>query len=167
MISCDTVGSHSFIVYAESAVASHGEIVQHGSLQRLPVGATNAYQTTLVPGLYNPVGLEFYHTDHLNGYVFWSDPGVDSYIARVSFDGSHSEIIAHGVRTDSLAVDWISGNLYWVDFQVQGSELVNFTISVSRLDGRFRKKLITSGLNSPKGIAVLPKQGYVATSNME
>ena len=170
MTSCDTVASRGFIVYAERA-ATKDHVYLPGSLQWVPVGANNAYQTVLVPGLASPVGLEFYHIDDVNGYIFWSD-NHDDYIGRVSFDGSSLVTIIHNVKSDSLAVDWISGNLYWIDYQLipdreqsQNSKLVNFTVSVSRLDGRYQKKLITSGLSDPKGIAVLPKQGYVATSN--
>ena len=165
MTSCDTVG---FIVYGESRTTRRDGTHILGSLQRLPIGATSAYQTTLVPDITNPVGLEFYHIDDFNGYVFWSDP-ADEYIGRVSFDGSDLVRIVSNVQTDSLAVDWVSGNLYWMDYQVtldqltREYKLVNFTISVSRLDGRHRKKLITSGLGSPRGIAVLPKEGYVVT----
>jgi len=158
-MSCDVVAAQDFIVYAESP--SSGKT---GSLQRIPIGATSAYQTTLVPDIQNPVGLEYYHIDNLNGYVFWSDP-ASRYIGRVSFDGSNSVTIVRGVSTDSLAVDWVSGNLYWIDYHVMYDEvlgkhrLFNFTISVSQLDGRNRKKLITSELGYPRFIAVLPKLG--------
>ena len=170
MTSCDAVASRGFIVYAEIATKKDGINIP-GSLQWLPVGANNAYQTTLVPDLYNPVGLEFYHINDINGYIFWTDP-IQGYIGRVSFDGSNSLRIVHNVISDSLAVDWISGNLYWIDFVVipnheepLKSKFVNYTISVSRLNGRYRKTLITSGLGDPKGIAVLPKQGYVITTS--
>ena len=151
-------------MFAESA-ATKDHVDIPGSLQWLPVGANNAYQTTLVPDLFNPVGLEYYYINDIDGYIFWTDPAL-AYIGRVSFDGSDSVTIARNVKSDSLAVDWISGNLYWIDFvfiynreQPEKSEFVNYTISVSRLDGKYRKTLITSGLGHPKGIAVLPKQG--------
>ena len=159
VMSCDAVAAQDFIVYAESTSGG-----KKGSLQRIPVGATSAYQTTLLPDIQNPVALEYYHIDNLNGYVFWSDP-AHRYIGRVSFDGSNSVIIVSNVRTDSLAVDWVSGNLYWIDYEVMFNQttlqhsLINFTISVSRLDGRYRKKLITSELGYPRCIAVLPKLG--------
>ena len=59
------------------------------------------------------MGVEFYHTDDTSGYVYWSDPAESFFIHRVSFDSSNLETIVSDVRSDSLAIDWISGNFYW------------------------------------------------------
>lgn len=170
-MSCDTVAPHGFIVYAESTSYNDDHTSIAGSLQRIPIGSSSysAHQTTLIPQLSNPVALEFYHTDDFHGYVYWSNPG-DRYIGRVRFDGSNPTRVVTNVKTDSLAVDWISGNLYWVDYEElydsqMGTKLVNFSISVSRLDGSYRKKLITTGLGHPRSIVVLPKQGCVTNNN--
>ena len=85
---------------------------QPGSLQKLPI----AYQMTLVSDQANPVGVKFYHTDDTRGYVYWTDP-AERFIYRVSFDDSNLETIVSDVRSDSLAIDWISGNLYWRTIQ--------------------------------------------------
>lgn len=170
--SCDPVAPHGFIVYAESSSLSDEGVVTVGSLQRIPIGATSAYQTTLVPNISNPVAVEFYHTDDLNGFIYWSDAAYN-YIGRVGFDGNAPMRIINNVKTDSLAVDWVSGNIYWIDYQefynakMDVLRIENFTISVSRLDGRYRKKLITSSLGFPRSIAVLPKQGYVTIVTVE
>lgn len=164
MTSCDPIAPNGFIVYAELYTWRDGQYIK-GSLQRLPIGATSAYQTTLLPSIDNPVAVEFYHIDDLNGFIYWSDPGAE-YIGRVGFDGSGSVTIVNHVRTDSLAVDWISGNLYWIGYDVVTNNLGevirgNFSISVSRLNGSYQKKLISSGLGSLLSLAVLPKEGYV------
>ena len=167
---CGTTAPHGFIVYAEVLVDDDNDDNIHGSLKRIPLGATSAYQTTLVSTIsFNPVALEFYHTDDLNGYIYYSDP-FNRYIGRVGFDGTGLVTVLTNVQTDSLAVDWVSGNLYWIDYDVelnsQGKIIdhTNFTISVSRLDGSYRKKLISRGLGDLRGLAVLPKEGYVATT---
>ena len=36
-----------------------------------------------------------------------------------SFDSSNLKTIVSDVRSDSLAIDWISGNLYWINYQVK------------------------------------------------
>jgi len=171
--SCDFVAPRAFIVYAESTSYNDDHTSTLGSLQRIPIGSTSysAHQTTLVPQISNPVALEFYHIDDFNGYVYWSNPG-DGYIGRVRFDGSNSMRIVTNVKTDSLAVDWISRNLYWVEYEevynlqeMKVERIVNFSIAVSRLDGRYRKKLITSELGRPRSVVVLPKQGYVANNS--
>jgi len=46
---------------------------------------------------------------------------------------------------DGLAIDWIADNLYWTDADRD-------RIEVARLDGRFRKVIIASGMKQPRGI---------------
>ena len=161
--SCDPTAPHGFIIYAEVTVENGGDYI-HGSLRRIPLGATSAYQTTLVSSIDNPVALEFYHTDDYSGYIYYSDPS-NQYIGRVGFDGTGLATVITNVQTDSLAVDWVSGNLYWINYDVllkDGSAShTNFTISVSRLDGSYRKTLISTGLSNLRGLAVLPREGYV------
>jgi hypothetical protein len=53
---------------------------------------------------------------------------------------------------DGLAVDWVSRNLYWCD---KGWD----TIEVSKLDGRYRKVLINTGLQEPRAITLDPRNG--------
>lgn len=161
MTSYDAIAPSDFIVYAESS-SSRDELYRPGSLERLPVGATSVYQTTLLPHINNPVAVEFYHTGDSTGYVYWSDLG-DSYIGRVSFDGSNAVRVVDNVNSESLAVDWISGNLYWINFDIgpESRQYENFSISVSQLDGRYQKKLISEKTGKIRGIAVLPKEGYV------
>ena len=53
---------------------------------------------------------------------------------------------------DGIAVDWIGGNLYWVD---KGTD----TIEVSKLNGFFRKVLIRRNLDEPRAIVLNPLEG--------
>ncbi|XP_066275348.1 low-density lipoprotein receptor-related protein 8-like [Branchiostoma lanceolatum] len=55
---------------------------------------------------------------------------------------------------EGIAVDVISRNLYWTD---AGTD----RITVSRLDGSFRKSLITQGLDKPRAIVVDPNSGWM------
>jgi integrin beta 2 len=55
-------------------------------------------------------------------------------------------------NSDGLAVDWIGRNLYWCDKVLD-------TIEVSKLDGRFRKVLINTGLSEPRAIVLHPHIG--------
>jgi hypothetical protein len=57
---------------------------------------------------------------------------------------------------DGLAVDWVSRNLYWCD---KGLD----TIEVSKLDGRYRKVLINTGLQEPRAITLDPRNGLVVS----
>ena len=58
---------------------------------------------------------------------------------------------------DGLAVDIVGRNLYWTD---TGTD----KLEVSKLDGSYRKALITSGLDEPRDIILDVSKGWVALS---
>ncbi|KAI8503928.1 hypothetical protein Bbelb_179960, partial [Branchiostoma belcheri] len=84
------------------------------------------------------------------------------YYTKEMDDGTHSiqkydlttnsslTIYTGGQGIEGLAVDWVAANIYW-------TEKNSGTISVARLDGSFRKVLL-SGLVQPRGVAVHPEQ---------
>lgn len=53
---------------------------------------------------------------------------------------------------DGIAVDWIADNLYWTDADRD-------RIEVARLDGRYRRVLISTGMKQPRGIELVPQKG--------
>ena len=57
------------------------------------------------------------------------------------------------LNPDGLAVDWIGQNLYWCD---KGLDV----IEVSKLNGSYRKKLVTENLDEPRAIVVAPSDGW-------
>ncbi|CAB1347080.1 unnamed protein product, partial [Coregonus sp. 'balchen'] len=71
----------------------------------------------LVPGLRNTIALDF-HFNH--SLLYWTDVVEDKiYRGRLSDSGGVTGIevvVQHGLATpEGLAVDWIAGNLYWID----------------------------------------------------
>ncbi|XP_058520574.1 low-density lipoprotein receptor-related protein 2 [Ochotona princeps] len=58
------------------------------------------------------------------------------------------------MQPDGLAVDWVGRHIYWSDAK-------NQRIEVARLDGRYRKWLITTQLDQPATIVVNPKLGLM------
>ncbi|XP_016379393.1 low-density lipoprotein receptor-related protein 1B-like, partial [Sinocyclocheilus rhinocerous] len=85
-------------------------------------------------------------------YPGWSlGPDGDScYSTGVS---SIEVVVQHGLATpEGLAVDWIAGNLYWIDSNLD-------QIEVSKLNGELRTTLIAGGMEHPRAIAVDPGQG--------
>ncbi|XP_045414697.1 low-density lipoprotein receptor-related protein 2 [Lemur catta] len=58
------------------------------------------------------------------------------------------------MQPDGLAVDWVGRHIYWSDAK-------NQRIEVAKLDGRYRKWLITSSLDQPAAVAVNPKLGLM------
>ena len=53
---------------------------------------------------------------------------------------------------DGIAVEWLARNLYWTDTGLD-------RIEVSRLDGSFRKIVISEDLDEPRAITLHPSLG--------
>ena len=70
-------------------------------------------------------------------------------------------IINRNLQTpDGLAVDIVGRNLYWTDTGYNKLE-------VSKLDGSYRKALITSGLDEPRDIILDASKGSVLFSSID
>lgn len=64
-------------------------------------------------------------------------------------------VVQTGLSTaEGLAVDWIGGNLYWVDSNLD-------QIEVARVNGSFRRTLIAGDMASPRAIALDPRDGLL------
>lgn len=70
--------------------------------------------------------------------------------ALTSFD----VVIQYGLATpEGLAVDWIAGNIYWVESNLD-------QIEVAKLDGTMRTTLLAGDVEHPRAIALDPREGY-------
>ncbi|XP_028847177.1 LOW QUALITY PROTEIN: low-density lipoprotein receptor-related protein 1B-like [Denticeps clupeoides] len=110
----------------------------------------------LVPGLRNTIALDFHFNRSL---LYWTDVVEDKiYRGRLSDTGGVTGIevvVQRGLATpEGLAVDWIAGNLYWIDSNLD-------QIEVARLNGDMRTTLIAGGMEHPRAIAVDPGQGIL------
>ncbi|CAK8680339.1 unnamed protein product [Clavelina lepadiformis] len=92
--------------------------------------------------------------------LYWSDvSGRVIYMAPVSNLNSRSVFARTGLRSpEGVAVDFISGNIYWTD---SGRD----RIEVAKKDGTNRMVLISTGLHNPRGIAVDPFGGKLYWSD--
>lgn len=63
-------------------------------------------------------------------------------------------------KPTSLAVDWISGNLYWSEIDQTGA-VPRGRIMVSKSDGRYRRSLVTVNLEQPTAVVVDPERGEI------
>uniref|UniRef100_A0A8C1Q9I9 Low density lipoprotein receptor-related protein 1Bb n=1 Tax=Cyprinus carpio TaxID=7962 RepID=A0A8C1Q9I9_CYPCA len=110
----------------------------------------------LVPGLRNTIALDFHFNRSL---LYWTDVVEDKiYRGKLSETGGVTGVevvIQHGLATpEGLAVDWIAGNLYWIDSNLD-------QIEVARLNGEMRTTLIAGGMEHPRALAVDPGQGIL------
>ncbi|XP_041974246.1 low-density lipoprotein receptor-related protein 1 [Aricia agestis] len=117
----------------------------------------------LVSSLKNTIALDW-RRDNGVLQLYWTDV-VDDAIYRGTLLGEVvsgiEPVVQQGLSTaEGLAVDWIAGNLYWVESSLH-------QIEVARLDGKYRRTLITGELDSPRAIAVDPRLGYVFWTDWE
>uniref|UniRef100_A0A4W3IBD4 LDL receptor related protein 1B n=1 Tax=Callorhinchus milii TaxID=7868 RepID=A0A4W3IBD4_CALMI len=110
----------------------------------------------LVPGLRNTIAIDF----HFNqSSLYWTDVVEDKiYKGKLSEVGAVSNvevIVQHGLDTpEGLAVDWIAGNIYWIDSKME-------QIEVAKLDGSMRTTLIAGAMVYPRAIALDPRYGIL------
>ncbi|RZF40959.1 hypothetical protein LSTR_LSTR013214 [Laodelphax striatellus] len=111
-------------------------------------------------------GVDF---DAENDYLYWADSDHGT-VSRIKRDGTGRQIVVEpfdSVMFDALmensmsvdllsglAVDWISGNLYWTNPQQNA-------IEVSRLNGSHRFVVLSTGLSSPHCLSLDPVHGLM------
>uniref|UniRef100_A0A7M4FXS6 LDL receptor related protein 1 n=1 Tax=Crocodylus porosus TaxID=8502 RepID=A0A7M4FXS6_CROPO len=111
--------------------------------------------SVLVPGLRNTIALDF----HLNqSSLYWTDVVEDKiYRGKLLENGaltSFEVVIQYGLATpEGLAVDWIAGNIYWVESNLD-------QIEVAKLDGTMRTTLLAGDIEHPRAIALDPRYGW-------
>ncbi|KAJ8043059.1 Low-density lipoprotein receptor-related protein 5 [Holothuria leucospilota] len=106
-------------------------------------------------GASNPFAISF---DPIEENFYFTDIGVQPFIGRVNFGGSRVDVlIDDGLQKPlGIAVGYLTGLIYWTDANQR-------EVSVSRLDGHFRKTLVpaNTGCVSPKAILLDPNQENV------
>ncbi|ELK04590.1 Low-density lipoprotein receptor-related protein 1B [Pteropus alecto] len=110
----------------------------------------------LVPGLRNTIALDFHFNQSL---LYWTDVVEDKiYRGKLSESGGVSAIevvVEHGLATpEGLTVDWIAGNIYWIDSNLD-------QIEAAKLDGSLRTTLIAGAMEHPRAIALDPRYGIL------
>ncbi|KAF2897473.1 hypothetical protein ILUMI_08703 [Ignelater luminosus] len=106
---------------------------------------------------YNPV----------NKIVFWAD-SYDKTIKRSYMINARDGQVKTGYAQDlemkgnskptALAVDWIGDNLYWTETDRAGSKPKG-RVMVAKTDGRYRRAVVSVGLESPTSVVVDPQLG--------
>eukprot|EP00057_Strongylocentrotus_purpuratus_P026506 XP_011680980.1 PREDICTED: low-density lipoprotein receptor-related protein 1 isoform X3 [Strongylocentrotus purpuratus] len=126
--------------------------------------ATSEYNV-LVFNLHNSIAVDFHYS---NSSIYWTDV-VDDKIYRGWLDENSPNaglrniepVIEAGLATcEGLAVDWIGGNLYWVESHLD-------QIEVARLDGAMRTTVVASNMESPRAIALDPTEGLMFWTDWE
>lgn len=112
---------------------------------------------SFIASLKNTITLDFYHANDTN-MIFWTDVIDDKIYRGTVVGGSLGNIevvVQTGLSTaEGLAVDWLGQNLYWVESNLD-------QIEVAKLNGSFRRTLVAGDMESPRAVAVDPRDGYV------
>lgn len=113
----------------------------------------------------NIIGLDFYFDQVTKDYVlFWSDITSDKIFSGVV---ANDEIVnpkpiveSHLSQVESVAVDWIGKNLYWVDSTLKH-------IDVTTKEGMHRATLISEDISKPRSLAIDSRFAYLFWSDWE
>ncbi len=130
------LSSEKFMIFAE---ADTGEIF------KVPLGVpgTPCLPLGIRTSIASPATFDY---DPVEGKIYWTDVSLN-LIARAFPNGSSVEVIAYNKVTNPvvLTVDSVGRILYWINAGTS-------KIEVARLDGSFRRSLITSSIDRPRAI---------------
>lgn len=72
------------------------------------------------------------------------------------------DVVVHSglLTAEGIAVDWIGNNLYWVDSNLD-------QIEVAHINGSFRRTLIAGEMDSPRALALDPREGLLFWSDWD
>lgn len=134
----------SFLFYARSA-----------ELRGISLDPFEKHDSVIpILGMNNVVGVDF---DVIEEKVYFTDVKLGK-IGMSPIDGSSVPkfIVSSDLQNpDGISVDWIGRNIYWTDARTIGTP----EIAVARLNGQYRKTLLTNELRSPRALSVHPVKG--------
>ncbi|XP_013877868.1 very low-density lipoprotein receptor isoform X2 [Austrofundulus limnaeus] len=90
--------------------------------------------------------------------VFWVSVDTET-IRWSSMDQKTTGILIKGVRADSVAVDWLGRNLYWIDGV--NSQIVAVKLAKTSVKSLDRSIILDEDLDQPRSLALLPQKGLM------
>uniref|UniRef100_A0A3B4ZVL7 Very low-density lipoprotein receptor-like n=1 Tax=Stegastes partitus TaxID=144197 RepID=A0A3B4ZVL7_9TELE len=90
--------------------------------------------------------------------VFWVSVDTES-IRWSSLDQKSTGNLITGVRADSVAVDWLGRNLYWIDGV--NSQIVAIRLASAPVKSLDYSVILDEDLDQPRSLAVLPQKGLM------
>ncbi|KAL5019680.1 hypothetical protein ScPMuIL_002572 [Solemya velum] len=152
MYSCSVIEAREFLLFSTS------ESIKRAILGRNSLDTqTESVVTGLEQGaeqLYAKA-IDF---DYADNCVYWGDQQKHQ-IRRMCLDGEHKVgvVVEGGISIiDSMAYDWMGGNIYWLDHGTKTIEVVSKT-------GQFRRMLLnlTDICSDPRSLTLDPHQGLM------
>ncbi|XP_013405316.1 low-density lipoprotein receptor-related protein 4-like [Lingula anatina] len=99
--------------------------------------------------------------DYRQKILYWSDRG-NKKLQGLRLNGStHAFTIFGGIssRVEGLAVDWVAGNIYWVD------AVYNWLVVAPATEQTGAYRVLFDDLDTPMGVAVHPHEGHLFWSD--
>ncbi|XP_061586431.1 very low-density lipoprotein receptor [Cololabis saira] len=90
--------------------------------------------------------------------VFWVSVGTET-IRWSSLDLKTSGTFLKGVRADSVAVDWLGRNLYWIDGM--HGQIVAIRLAKPPMKSLDKSIILDEDLDQPRSLALLPQKGLM------
>ncbi|XP_067377452.1 very low-density lipoprotein receptor [Channa argus] len=90
--------------------------------------------------------------------VFWVSLDTES-IRWSSLDQKTTGTLIKGVRADSIAVDWLGRNLYWIDGV--NSQIVAIRLATTTVKSIDYSIILDEDLDQPRSLALLPQKGLM------
>uniref|UniRef100_A0A3Q3FC24 Very low-density lipoprotein receptor-like n=1 Tax=Kryptolebias marmoratus TaxID=37003 RepID=A0A3Q3FC24_KRYMA len=90
--------------------------------------------------------------------VFWVSVDTET-IRWSSMDQKTTGILIKGVRADSVAVDWLGRNLYWIDGV--NSQIVAVRLAKTSVKSLDKSIILDEDLDQPRSLALLPQKGLM------
>lgn len=113
----------------------------------------------------NIIGLDFYYDQMTKDYtLYWSDITSDKiYSGTVANDeivNPKTIVESHLSQVESVAVDWIGKNFYWLDSTLKH-------IDVTTKEGMHRATLISENISKPRSLAIDSRFAFLFWSDWE
>lgn len=70
-----------------------------------------------------------------------------------------------GIRADSVAVDWLGRNLYWIDGV--NSQIVAISLDKNTVESLDHSVILDEDLDQPRSLALLPQKGSVSLFHLK
>ncbi|XP_047448033.1 very low-density lipoprotein receptor [Mugil cephalus] len=90
--------------------------------------------------------------------VYWVCLNTDG-ISWSSLDQNTTGTLIRGVRADSVAVDWLGRNLYWINGV--NSQIVAIRLAAASVDSSDHTIILDEDLDQPRSLALLPQKGLM------
>ena len=109
---------------------------------------TPDFSDTVIPVTNNATSIVAVDYDPVEQKIYWTDQSAGINRASVHDGLNQEQVVTKELNTtDGMAVDYNGRNIFWTDTGMN-------RIEVERMDGTYRKILISHGLDEPRDISL-------------